>query len=153
MVHPGHISRNKSDRRVLKKSQGRPYETSCNTFCKSFKQIDVYISPKNIELYTIHCIIQAVMYHTGHILCNKNDRRVLKKSQGRPNIIHLFVSFLWMSGDHTSSTVDWMFLCFLFTHLYSFSDQKLENDLVGLQRAISRYMQQTLTDSAGTIFH
>ena len=80
MCHPGHISRNKSDRRVLKKSQGRPYKTSCNIFYKSLKQIDVDTSPKNIELYTI----QAVMCHPGHISRNKNDRQVLKKSQGRP---------------------------------------------------------------------
>ena len=53
MCHPGHISHNRSDRRVLKKSQGRPYETSSNIFCKSFKQIKAYISPKNIEVYTI----------------------------------------------------------------------------------------------------
>ena len=30
------ISRNKSDHRVLKNSQGRSYETSCNIFCNSF---------------------------------------------------------------------------------------------------------------------
>ena len=77
MCHPGH---NRSDRQVLKNSQGRPYETSSNIFCKSCKQIKAYISPKNIELYTI----QAVMCHPGHILRNKNDRQVLKKSQGRP---------------------------------------------------------------------
>ena len=70
MCHPGHISHNRSDRRVLKKSQGRPYETSSNIFCKSLKQIDVFISPKYIKLYTI----QAVMYHPGHISRNKSDR-------------------------------------------------------------------------------
>ena len=77
MCHPGH---NRSDRQVLKNSQGRPYETSSNIFCKSCKQIKAYISPKNIELYTI----QAVMCHPGHISRNTNDRQVLKKSQGRP---------------------------------------------------------------------
>ena len=77
MCHPGH---NRSDRQVLKNSQGRRYETSSNIFCKSCKQIKAYISPKNIELYTI----QAVMCHPGHISRNKNDRQVLKKSQGRP---------------------------------------------------------------------
>ena len=80
MCHPGHVSCNKSDRQVLKKSPGHPFETSCNIFCKSFKQIDVFISPKNIESYTI----QAVMCHPGNISRNKSDRRVLKKSQGRP---------------------------------------------------------------------
>ena len=69
MCHPGHILRNKSDHRVLKKSQGRLYETSCNIFGKSFNQIEVYISPKNIKLYTI----QAVMCHPGHISRNKSD--------------------------------------------------------------------------------
>ena len=53
-----------------KKSQGRPYETSCNIFCNSFKLIGVYKSPKNIELYTI----QAVVYHQGHISRDKSDR-------------------------------------------------------------------------------
>ena len=52
------------------KVQGRPYETSCNIFCNSSKQIDVYKSPENIELYTI----QAVMCHTGDIPCNKSDQ-------------------------------------------------------------------------------
>ena len=80
MCRPGHISYNRSDRQVLKNSQGRPYEMSSNIFCKSCKQIKAYISPKNIELYTI----QAVMCHPGHISRNKNDRQVLKKSQGRP---------------------------------------------------------------------
>ena len=80
MCHQDHISRNKSDRRVLKKSQGRPYETSCNIFCDSFKQNYFYKSSKNIELYTI----QAVMCHPGHISGNKSDRQVLKKSKGRP---------------------------------------------------------------------
>ena len=63
MCHPGHISHNRSDRRVLKKSQGRPYETSSNIFCKSFKQIKAYISPKNIEVYTIKvlCVTQATI--------------------------------------------------------------------------------------------
>ena len=43
LCHPGHISHNGSDRRVLKKFQGHPYETSSNIFCKSLKQIDVFI--------------------------------------------------------------------------------------------------------------
>ena len=47
---------------------------------QNFKQIDIYISPIHIELYTI----QAVMCHPGHISRNKNDRQVLKKSKGRP---------------------------------------------------------------------
>ena len=80
MCRPGHISYNRSDRQVLKNSQGRPYEMSSNIFCKSCKQIKAYISPKNIELYTI----QAVMCHPGHISHDRSDRRVLKKSQGRP---------------------------------------------------------------------
>ena len=79
MCHPGHISGNKSDRQVLKKSKGRPYETSCNIFCNSFKQNYVYKSPKHIELFTI----QAVMCHTDDILRNKSDLRILNKSQGR----------------------------------------------------------------------
>ena len=58
-----------------KKYQGRPNETSCNIFCNSFKQIDVYKSSKNIEIYTI----QAVMCHTGNASCNKSDQWVLKK--------------------------------------------------------------------------
>ena len=63
MCHPGHISYNRSDRQVLKKSQGRPYETSSNIFCKSFKQIKAYIYPKNIEVYTIQvlCVTQATI--------------------------------------------------------------------------------------------
>ena len=69
MCHPGHISHNRSDRRVLKKSQGRPYETSSNIFCKSFKQIKAYISPKNIEVYTIKvlCVTQAT-YRTIEVI-------------------------------------------------------------------------------------
>ena len=63
ICHPGAISRNKSYPWALKKSQGRPYETSCNIFCKSFKQIKAYISPKNIEVYTIQvlCVTQATI--------------------------------------------------------------------------------------------
>ena len=63
MCRPGHISYNRSDRQVLKKSQGRPYETSSNIFCKSFKQIKAYIYPKNIEVYTIQvlCVTQATI--------------------------------------------------------------------------------------------
>ena len=49
----GNISRDESDHRVLKKSQGRPYETSFNVFCNSFKQIFIRKSPKNIVMYTI----------------------------------------------------------------------------------------------------
>ena len=79
MCHPGHISRNKKDRQVLKKSKGRPYETSCNIFCNSVKQNYVYKSPKHIDLFTI----QAVMCHTDDILRNKSDLRILNKSQGR----------------------------------------------------------------------
>ena len=69
MCHPGHISYNRSDRQVLKKSQGRPYETSSNIFCKSFKQIKAYISPKNIEEYTIKvlCVTQAT-YRTIEVI-------------------------------------------------------------------------------------
>ena len=59
MCHPGHISRNKNDRQVLKKSKGRPYETSCNIFCNSFKQNYVYKSPKHIELFT-HATYRAI---------------------------------------------------------------------------------------------
>ena len=81
MCHPGHISRNKNARQVLKKSKGRPYETSCNIFCNSFKQNYVYKSPKHIELFTI----QPSMCHTGHISSNKMNHWVLKKSQGRAN--------------------------------------------------------------------
>ena len=64
-----------------KKSQGRPYETSCNIFCSSFKLVDIYKLIIDIELYTI----QAVMCHTGDIWRNNIDCQVLKKSQGRPN--------------------------------------------------------------------
>ena len=39
--HPGAILRNESDRRVLKKFQGRPYKTSCNIFWNNFKHIDI----------------------------------------------------------------------------------------------------------------
>ena len=70
MCHTGDIPCNKSDRWLLKNFQGRPYETSCNIFCNSSKQIDVYKSPKNIDFYTI----QAVMCHTGDIPCNKSYR-------------------------------------------------------------------------------
>ena len=62
-------------------SQGRPYETSCKIFCKSLKQIEIYLYPKTIELHTI----PAVICHPGAILHNKSDQWVLKKSQGRPN--------------------------------------------------------------------
>ena len=58
------MSRNKSDHRVLKKFQGRPSKTSCKIFCKSYKQICVYKSPKNIELYTIHCIEYRLLCDT-----------------------------------------------------------------------------------------
>ena len=70
MCHTGDIPCNKSDQWVLKNSQGRPYETSCDMFCNSSKQIGVYKSPKNIDLY----IIQAIMCHTGDIPCNKSDQ-------------------------------------------------------------------------------
>ena len=75
MCHKDHISCNKSDRRVLKKSQGRPYETSCNIFCDSFKLIGDYKSPKNTELYTT----QGIFCHPGAISRNKIDCQVLKK--------------------------------------------------------------------------
>ena len=41
--------------------QGLPYATSPNIFCKSFKHIKAYISPKDIEVYTIKvlCVTQA----------------------------------------------------------------------------------------------
>ena len=58
------MSRYKSDRRVLKKFQGHPSKTSCKIFCKSYKQICVYKSPKNIELYTIHCIEYRLLCDT-----------------------------------------------------------------------------------------
>ena len=74
MCHPGHISKNKNTRQVLKKSKGRPYETSCNIFCNSFKQNYVYKSPKHIELFTI----QPSMCHTGHISRNKRNHWVLR---------------------------------------------------------------------------
>ena len=52
-----------SDKRLLSPEnfQGLPYATSPNIFCKSFKQIKAYISPKNIEVYTIQvlCVTQA----------------------------------------------------------------------------------------------
>ena len=35
----GNISRDESDHRVLKKSQGRPYEMSCNIFCPEHLQM------------------------------------------------------------------------------------------------------------------
>ena len=79
ICHPGVISRNKSDQWALKKYQGRPNETSCNTFCNSFKLIGVFKSPKNIELYTI----EGNICHPGAISRNKSDHKALKKSQGR----------------------------------------------------------------------
>ena len=75
MCHTGNISRHKSYLWALKKSQGRPYETSCNIFCNSFKVVGVNKSPKNIKSYTI----QAVMCHTGNISCDKFHYQVLKK--------------------------------------------------------------------------
>ena len=80
MCHPGHISQNKNTRQVLKKSKGRPYETSCNIFCNSFKQNYVYKSPKHIELFTI----QPSMCHTGHISRNKRNHWVLRKFPRTP---------------------------------------------------------------------
>ena len=49
--------------------QGLPYATSSNIFCKSFKQIKAYISPKNIEVYTIQvlCVTQAT-YRTIEVI-------------------------------------------------------------------------------------
>ena len=43
--------------------QGLPYATSSNIFCKSLKQIDVFISPKYIKSYTIQvlCVTQATI--------------------------------------------------------------------------------------------
>ena len=43
---------------ILKKKISTP-----NIFCKSFKQIKAYISPKNIEVYTIQvlCVTQATI--------------------------------------------------------------------------------------------
>ena len=61
-------------------SQGRPYETSCNIFCNSFKQNYVYKSPKHIELFTI----QPSMCHTGHISRNKRNHWVLRKFPRTP---------------------------------------------------------------------
>ena len=63
MCHPGHISHNRSDRRVLKRSQGRPYETSSNRSGKRREEIKAYISPKHIEEYTIQvlCVTQATI--------------------------------------------------------------------------------------------
>ena len=87
MCHTGDIPCNKSDQWVLKNSQGPPYKTSCTIFCNSSKHIDVYKSPKNIEFYTI----QAIMCHTGDIPCNKSERWVLKKYQGRPATYFLTV--------------------------------------------------------------
>ena len=81
MCHTGNILRHESDLWALKKSQGRPYETSCNIFCDSFKLIGVYKSPKNTELYTTQGIfVTQVPYH-AIILIVKS----WKKSQGRPN--------------------------------------------------------------------
>ena len=125
MCHPGHISYNRSDRQVLKKSQGRPYETSSNIFCKSCKQIKAYISPKNIELYTI----QAVMCHTGAILHNQTDQWALKKYQGPPYetscnifcnrscslVIILICSFSFWTKSHWS----WLNLGLLFVLVIS----------------------------------
>ena len=68
-----HISRNKSYLWALKKSQGRPYETSCNIFCNSFKLVGVFKSPKNVELYTI----QGIICHLGAISRSKSDCQVL----------------------------------------------------------------------------
>ena len=112
MCHPGHISRNKNARQVLKKSKGRPYETSCNIFCNSFKQNYVYKSPKHIELFTI----QAVMCHTDDILRNKSDLRILNKSQGRAyfmtvlnklTLTHLPKTFIYIYMNY----VQYRFFC------------------------------------------
>ena len=75
MCHTGNILRHESDLWALKKSQGRPYETSCNIFCDSFKLIGDYKSPKNTELYTT----QGIFCHPGAISRNKIDCQVLKK--------------------------------------------------------------------------
>ena len=79
MCHTGNISRHESYLWALKKSQGRPYETSCNIFCDSFKLIGVYKSPKNTELYTTFFVTQ-VPYHAIKLIVKS-----WKKSQGRPN--------------------------------------------------------------------
>ena len=46
MCHRDAISGNKSDRSILKKSQGRPHVTPFNIFCNSLRQITVQKSPK-----------------------------------------------------------------------------------------------------------
>ena len=51
--------------------QGLPYATSSNIFCKSFKQIKAYISPKNSEVYIYNtgviCVAQAT-YRTIEVI-------------------------------------------------------------------------------------
>ena len=81
MCHPGHISRNKSDRQVLKKSQGHPYVTSCNIFCKSFKQIDVFKSPKTLNYiqYRLLCVTQETYRAT----------KVIAESWKSPRDVHI----------------------------------------------------------------
>ena len=61
--------------RSWKKSQGRPNETSCNIFCNSFKDIYIFLSPKNIKSYTI----EGNICHLGAISCNKSYHQVLEK--------------------------------------------------------------------------
>ena len=63
ICHPGAISRNKSDQWVLKKSQGRPNETSCNIFCNRFKQIDLC---KSGSLSIDHDIKMDVLIRTKY---------------------------------------------------------------------------------------
>ena len=64
----------------LENFQGLPYATSSNIFFKSFKQIKAYISPKNIEVYTIKvlCDTQAT-YRTIEVIAEswKSPKDVL----------------------------------------------------------------------------
>ena len=113
MCHTGDIPCNKSDQWVLKNFQGRPYETSCKIFCNSSKQIDVYKSPKNIDLYTI----QAVMCHTDDILRNKSDLRILNKSQGR-------AYFVTVLNKLTSTHLPKTLICIQGGFLYWYSPPK-----------------------------
>ena len=75
------LSCHAADHQTLNKSQGHLNETSCDTFCHSSKQIDIDISPKNIDL----CIKQAATYHPGAISQSKSNPQVLHLSKGHPN--------------------------------------------------------------------
>ena len=75
IFHPYAISQNERDYPNLKKSKGRPYGTSCNTF----QQIDINSSPTIFDLYTKH----TIFCHPSAISHKKSDCKVLKKILGK----------------------------------------------------------------------